>query len=505
MGYRNCVYDSREQCINLFTWDENGKRVRIVTSFNPYLYIEDARGNFNSIFNTKLVKKSFKNSFDRNKFIKDSGIRRVFEKLPPVHQFLIDTYWRDYEKPEFLENKLKTCYIDIETYGGDDKGFPNPEDTTHVVNVITCFDSLSNKFHTFGLKPYKPTDSDTVYVFCKSEKQLFINFIEYLEKDYPDIISGWNILGFDIPYIVNRCNKLLGEDFTKRMSPVGVVRFREFIGPFGNLQKRYHLDGISIIDYLELYKRFTLKERDSYKLNNIAEIELGQNKVDFGGISLNELADTDWDTFVKYNLQDVNIIVNLENKLQFISLLQIVAYSGLCTLEQSMSTLTSVTGALTIKAKEMGKIVPTFTRVMNDVINPGAFVAEPKKGFQEYFTYFDASSLYPNTMITLNISPETKVGRLVKDGEEFMLYHVSGKEFRVTPTQLEALMKKENLCLSKADILFSQKDKGIVPLFVDSLYSKRMKVRNKMMEDKKRVAMLKLQLQQIEDKLKTLD
>jgi DNA polymerase elongation subunit (family B) len=490
MSYRNCFYNNNTRSVELFTWDKDGNRIRCNVSHDPYLYVEDTKGDFTSIYNTKLKKKVFRNSYERSKWLRDSGVRRVFENLPPVQQYLLETFWRDNEKPSFTEHPIKLCILDIETYSVD--SFPNPEDPTHEVTLITCYDSLSKKFTTFGTKPYCGTNKNVDFVFCKTEPELFIKFIEYIKLDYPDIITGWNLEFFDMPYIINRCTRLLGEEYTKELSPLGRVHFRDIMGKFGQQQKRYYIDGVSIIDYIDIYKRFCFKEQDSFKLDNIGEIELGEKKVDLGGVSLATLTDTEWDKFVDYNIQDVNIVVRLEEKLQYLSLLRMLSYAGLCTFEQAMGTLTVINGALCIKSREIGKIISTFIRNDPDNVNPGAYVAEPKHGFQEKVISFDANSLYPNVMISLNLSPETKVGKFEKkDDNTFRVRHVSGKSFEMTKEKFAEFIRTEELAITKANFLFTQKFKGIVPLFVDHFYNKRVEVKKELQKYKVEMSKLK--------------
>ena len=190
MAYRNCVYKSREQAVVLFGWDEEGNRAKFEVSVSPYLYVEDQGGDKKTIYGTKAKKKSFNNSFERNKFVRDSGIKRLYENIPVVQQYLLDTFWRENESPDFTKNELKIMFIDIETYSVD--SFPNIDDPDHTVNVITCYDNFTEKFYTFGLNPYTGNNTNVVYTHCKNERDLFIKFIEYIEQDYPDVLSGWN-------------------------------------------------------------------------------------------------------------------------------------------------------------------------------------------------------------------------------------------------------------------------------------------------------------------------
>lgn len=486
MSYRNCVYNSREQSVRLFTWDKDGMRVAYDVSVNPYLYTEDSTGDKKTIYGTKAKKRIFKNTYERNNFIQTSGTTRLYENIPAVQQYLLDTFWRENEDVKFTKNQLKVTFLDIETYSVD--SFPDTSNPEHTVNVITCYDNFTKKFHTFGLKEYTGNRSDMIYYHCRNERDLFIKFIEYIESDYPDVLSGWNSEFFDIPYIINRCERILGEEYVKRLSPLGNVYYREMIGKFGKQQKRYYIDGVACIDYLDIYRRFCLKLRESYKLDAIGEIELGERKVDYGNMNLSSLADTDWKLFVDYNVQDVNLLVRLEEKLQYVVLLRMLAYVGLTTLEGAMGTISVINGALVIRARKRGELMSTFVRRGADGKNPGAYVAEPKAGFKTNIVSFDANSLYPNVMISLNLSPETKIGRVERTlSGNVNIYHTSGKCIELTPEKFNTFIKSEECSITKAGFLFTQKKRGIIPEFLDYYYNERVKVREDLFELKRKL------------------
>tara|TARA_R110000796_G_scaffold20781_4_gene61630 strand:- start:2730 stop:4835 length:2106 start_codon:yes stop_codon:yes gene_type:complete len=479
VAYRNAIYDGREGVVKLFCWDEDGNRIVTTTTHEPYLYVENPTGDKVSIFGTAVKKKSFQNGYLKSRFLKDSGVKRIFENMPPVQQFLLDVYWKDNEKEDFSQFPLKCCFLDIETFSVDT--FPDIDNPTHTINVITCYDNFSKKFFTFGLKPYTGTLQDNVvYVHCKDEKELLIKFIEYMESDYPDILSGWNSEGFDIPYIINRMERILGEDYVKRLSPVGNVYFRLMRGQFGQEKKRYFITGIACLDFLDVYKRFCLKLRESYKLDAIGGVELGETKVDYEGMSLAELSEKDWNKFIDYNIQDVNLLVKLEQKLQYIPLLRMLSYVGLTNLEGAMGTIQVINGALCIRARNRGEIISTFVRNDGEGKNPGAYVAEPKSGFKNHIVSFDANSLYPNVMISLNTSPETKVGKVDIVGDKVIIQHVSGKQFSLDRPGFAKFLKKEECSLSKAGVMFTQKKKGIIPEFLEYYYNQRVGIKKKL-------------------------
>jgi DNA polymerase elongation subunit (family B) len=492
VSYRNIYYDARERCINLFTWDEDGKRIKVTASYDPYLYIESGNGDAESIFGTKLVKKTFRTQYERYKYIKDTGVKRVFDNLPATQQYLVDTFWKSNETPEFSQHPIKVLFVDIETYSPDE--FPNPQDPTHTCNVITVYDSINDEFITFGLNEFNNKDDDVTYIHCLNEHDLFKRFVEYIEKDYPDIISGWNSEFFDLPYIINRCERLLGEEWRNRLSPSGKVYSRSIKGQFGADQVRWYIEGISLIDYLDVYKRFTPGVKESYKLDAIGAAELGEKKVDFGNMNLATLADQDWQTFVEYNIQDVRLLKKLEEKLKYTELIKMLAYVGLTSFEAALGSLSVINGATAVTARYRNQKIPSFIRNEDTGKNPGAYVGEPRSGFQENIVSFDANSLYPNVMISLNMSPETKVGKIEdKNGDNVTIRHVNGKTFTIDNSKFIEFIKNEDIAISKANVLFSQKKQGVMPTILDFYYSKRVEV-------KKELNMLKKQYSVTKDK-----
>jgi DNA polymerase elongation subunit (family B) len=439
-----------------------------------------------SIFNTKLKKKRFKNQSERSRFIKDNKIERVFDNFNVQQQFLIDTFWQDNEKDEFSKYPLKVYFIDIETYSPN--AFPDINNPQDPINVITIYDTITERYTAWGTKPFTKANDKTTYIYCKTERELYNKFLDFFSKDYPDILSGWNSEFFDIPYIINRMTKIVGEDETRRLSPIGSMRARTFMGKFGREQTRWHIEGISCVDYLEIYKRFCPVLRESYKLDAIGEVELDQRKIDYGDTDLASLSEDNWELFVEYNIQDVTLLINLEKKLQYIQLLRMIAYAGLTTFEGALGSLSVITGLCSIRARTKNQRIPTFVKEIKEggEKNAGAYVGEPQRNFQEHIVSFDANSLYPNMMITLNLSPETKVGKIIeRTDKEVVFRHVNGKEYTLSHKKLADFINIEQLAVSRADVLFSQKEKGIIPITVDYYYKKRVEIKKLLTKAKK--------------------
>ena len=492
--YRNAVYDPANQSMRLFTWNDKGERISADVTYEPYFYYEDPNGrDGTSLFDTPLTKKTFRTSYERGietgQYVnrrsgnKRAPTKRVFENLKPETQFLIDQFWTEYDKPEFTQYPLKIWFLDIETYSPGE--FPNPSKAKDPINVITIYDTIEEHFYTWGTKPYKNNDKDVTYKYCKNERVLLLKFVEHMQKDYPDIITGWNSDFFDIPYIIRRVEKLLGADYVSKLSPANHLKdpvySRVFPGEFFQDKERFYIKGLSCIDYLDVYKNFTQGLRESYKLDAIAKLELGEQKVDYGNTNLSSLADEDWQTFVEYNIQDVRLLAKLEDKLSYMALVRMLAYVGLVPMESALGTITVVTGAAVIQARKDGKIVPTFVRDSNHEKYEGAYVSEPTRGFQDAIVSFDANSLYPNTMITLNLSPETKIGWLENVNDKTVtVKHVNGKDYVLTHSKFAKFIEKEKIAVTKAKVLFTQKQKGIFPKIADNYYDKRVQVKREL-------------------------
>ena len=371
--YRNVAYLSRDQIMRVFTWDEDGTRVSYDIPYQPYYYMEPSdgrKGDKVSLYDTPLIKFEFPNEYRRRQAIdrlleqekrkdqQDRGSVRLFESISTVQQFLVDRYWKQNSDVEFSQHPIKVMFLDIETYSPNE--FPVPDKAADTVNVITVYDSIDKQFYTWGLKAYTPDKDNVTYKHCRSERELLLSFVEHLQKDYPDILSGWNSEFFDIPYLVNRIKRVLGDEVANRLSPINVIYNRNLISKFGKYNTRWHLKGVSCVDYLDVYKKFTQGLRESYKLDDVGEHELGEKKVEYGDMNLSSLADSDWKTFVDYNIQDVNLLVKMEEKLQYLELLRMLAYVGLTPFENAMGTLNVITGAAVIEARKGEVIVPTF-------------------------------------------------------------------------------------------------------------------------------------------------
>ena len=494
--YRAASYNPFNESVFLRTWTEDGQRIDTEIPFRPFLYLEkDGAEDAVSIFKTSLMKKTFKNSLERKKFVDNTANKRIFHNLAPEQQFLIDMYKEQNGDPNFSQFPLKVFLLDIEVDTTVEAGFPVPERAAVPINLITIYDTLTKATHTWGLKEqYTPTLPDCIYHRCKDEQDLILQFVDFWKSDYPDIASGWNSSGFDFPYIINRFMRIFGDDFVKQLSPVGSVRGRKVFTDMGKEVTIWSISGVSLIDYMDLYKAFSPGEKESFSLNYIAEIELGEGKIAYNAVSLGELAHTDWKLFVDYNIQDVHLLVKLEEKLKFLEIARMIAYKGCSNFEAALGKVAVVTGAVAIQAHKQGMVIPTFPNNLDREAFEGGFVRDPERGIQKSIVSFDVNSLYPNTIITLNISPETKLGKVVQGDFEniasdpkgdISIRLLNGKIHTLSGQKFKEFLVKEKVALTKAGVLYSQKTKGILPNLIDQIYKERVEAKDQMQKYKK--------------------
>ena len=487
--YRHATYDPLNHAIRLATWSETGERITVSRTYYPYLYIETpAESDEVSLFNTKLKKKTFNSSKERRIFAEKQDGPRVFHNFTCSQQFLIDEFSTEIDNPDFAKHPLKIFYLDIETYSPDE--FPEPSVAKAPINIITVFDNLTEKFYSFGLKEY-PSKENIIYKFCKNEAELLENFLIFFQKDYPDIVASWNGEVFDIPYLVNRINRVLGENQAKRLSPYNNLISKEIFTKFGKKAEKFYIEGIANLDYMNVYKKFSPVQKESYSLGSISALELGETKTEYEESNLSSLADKNWHLFVDYNIQDVNLLVKLEEKLHYLNILRSLSHVGLTNLETAMSTISIVAGAVAIQAKKNKKIIPTYPHKEDDGVTiEGAFVSEPQRGFHDSVISFDANSLYPNLIRTCNMSPEMKIGNVKHENDKVIIRFESGKEHAVSHEKYEEFKKTQQLAETKIGTIFSQKQIGLVPQIIEENYKKRMDIKKEMNKIKRELLKL---------------
>lgn len=513
--YRNIIYNSKNKECIILSWDENGEPINIRVPYKPYIYL--LTNNVNkvdgySIYNEPLVKKEFETSYERYRFLKEYHYPRIYNNLDVAQQCLVDLYYTKNETDEFSKFNLNVGFFDIETYSPN--GFPNPFEANDEINAITLYSSKFEKYYVLGCKPFDNKFDDVEYILCENERMLLQQFIQLITSLNIDVLSAWNGEGFDFPYICNRICKICGSNWLNKICLLSdelykPVNKREILGDKGETIQKWTIEGLSLIDYMLLYKKYTYVDRPSFALNYISNIELGDTKIEHANYELFELADKDWQTFIEYNIQDVRLLVKLDKKLKFINLLKMQAYVGLTTLEKAMGTVSVTLGALAIRAKHKNKYLHTKVNFSGNIEFEGGYVKEPVKGFHDDIVSYDANSLYPNTVISLNISMETKLGKVLREDDDFVWFESNkdSKLLKINKQQFYKKCKENEIAIAKSGVIFSQKQQGILAEFMDYYYQGRIKTKKLLKQTYKLLEECKNENEKkdIEDRIEYLD
>lgn len=459
----------------------NGKTVQSKIDFAPSLFVKtNKESKFKSIYGENIEQLDFENINSARDFVKkykDIENFSIFGNTNYAYQYITSTFVNDIE---FDIAQIGIWSIDIECAA--EYGFPNTDDPIEPILLITLQNYNTKEIFTFGTGSFTVTRSKHEYVECKDEYDLLKKFIAFISNNAPHIITGWNIEFFDIPYLCNRILKVLGEDSLKQLSPWNVVNKKE-ISRFKKIETVFDIMGISILDYLDLYKKFTYNAQESYRLDHIAKVELGKEKLDYGEYeSFRMFYKNNWNKFVEYNVVDTELVDQLEEKMKLIELIITMAYDAKCNYVDVFSPVRTWDCILWNHLRKKNIIIGQRNENILDRQIEGAYVHEPIPGRYDWVVSFDATSLYPSIIMQYNLSPETKV---------------LGKSKSVTVNDL--LNRKintnnlvsEDVCMTANGYFFQRKQQGIFPEIVNKLFEDRLKYKKLMLNCQKKYEITK--------------
>lgn len=388
----------------LYRGIDNGRRIKLKIDYQPTLFTPSKNRTEYTTINNEYVAaikpgtiretRDFVKQYDEVEGFKIYGNQRY------EYTFISDRYKGDVE---WDRQYLNICNIDIEV--GSENGFPDPSTAGEPIIAICC--NIRNRIVVFGYSDFNNMHGDRVeFVRCKDEIDLIKRFISYWSVDHPDIITGWNVKFFDIPYLVNRIRNLLGEDYAKKLSPWNALNERRaFI--MGREQVTYVPLGVAIWDYLELYKKFVYKPQDSYKLDSICHDELGERKLSYEEYgNLHTLYKEDYQKFIEYNIRDVELVDKLDDKLKLIDLALTLAYDSKSNYEDVFAQVRMWDNIIFNYLRRNNKVIPPMQKHSKDSAYIGAYVKDPQIGLHNWIASFDLNSLYPHLIMQFNISPD---------------------------------------------------------------------------------------------------
>jgi DNA polymerase elongation subunit (family B) len=384
-------------------------------------------------------------------------------------QYISETYPEDEIK--FDIKKIRLVTIDIEV--ASENGFPNVFDCAEELLAITLQNYATKNIICFASRPYINTRKDVVYVECRDEIDLIQHFLAFWERETPDVITGWNCELYDIPYIAGRIDRILGEKEARRLSPWGNIRRRELVIK-GREQISYEVAGVSIIDYLDLYKKFTYKAQESYRLDHIANVELGQKKLDHSEFeTFKDFYTKDWQKFIDYNIRDVELVDQLEDKMKLIELCFTMAYDAKINFNDVFFQVRTWDAIIYNYLKKRNIVIPPKDRSEKSDKFAGAYVKEPIPGMYDYVVSFDLNSLYPHLIMQYNISPETLLDER----------HPSATVDKILQRQVD-LEKYSDYAVCPNGAMYRKDVRGFLPELMEKMYNDRVIFKKKMLEAK---------------------
>jgi DNA polymerase elongation subunit (family B) len=471
---------------------ENGKRFNRKHKFYPTFHVPDPSGDWQSLDGRTLGQMKPGSMHDCKDFIdKYSDVTNfgVYGTTNYVHQFISETFPG---KIKYDRTKLNICTIDIEV--GSEDGFPEPRDAKHEIITITIKDNNKSLYHTWGSYDFDSDkcEQDVFYHRCRDEKDLLLSFLEYWSFHIPDIITGWYSDFFDIPYLVNRIARVLGEGCVYSLSPWRKInggksqKYTLKARPEGTDdiiggEETYDIVGISQLDYINLFKKFTLNtlgQQESYKLDHIANVVLGEKKLDYSEYgSLHMLYKSDYQKFVEYNIKDVELVDRIEEKLGLIDLVLTMAYRAKCTLNETLGTVGIWDAILYNEFKRRKIAVPQKKTSSYNTIE-GGHVKDPQVGSHEWVVSFDLNSLYPHLIMQYNMSPETVVNDIRRNTtiDELLELCSENKDANIP----------DDRCLTATGQLFRNDVEGIIPQIIQEYYDERVQIKKQMLDAKQR-------------------
>ena len=441
--------------------------------YKKYAYVKNRTGSYVSLYGDKLKRV--------NKWDKEQP--GMFESdVNPEIRVLVDNYTASDE----VSVGHKTLIFDIEVEVT--QGFPNIKKAENKITSIAFNDPILNIYFCYVLDPLSKLETDVkrangdIIVSFKDEYDLLNAFFKKYMEIQPTILTGWNIEFFDVSYLYNRACQILGQNIANLLSPIQQVYWSDF-------HNRYKIAGVSILDYLALYKKYTFSQRPSYRLDAIGEYEIGEKKVEYEG-TLNDLYKNELEKFVQYNLQDVKLVKKLDDKLDFIEIARGLAHLGHIPYEDVFMSSRYLEGAILVYLRKNNIVAPNRHKKDENTKYEkfmGAYVQEPQSGKHNWVYDLDITSMYPSCIMSLNISPETKLGKIEGwNPEEFLkkdnkkTYSLTNKGnliTRYTETELKRMFENESIGIATNGVMYRTDKDGLLPALLKKWFDERVEYR----------------------------
>ena len=452
---------------------ENGKRFESRESeYRPTLFLPDPAKKFKYKTLEGECVAPIKPGFVRDcrehyERYKDIENFKTYGNDRYVSQYISDKYPEDEIK--FDMSKIRLVTLDIEVKS--ENGFPDPEASAEEILLISIQDYNTKEIITWGVNPFVNKQKNVNYIECGTEQVLLSRFIDYWTNNTPDVVTGWNVKLYDIPYLTGRLVKVLGEKEMRKLSPWR-KNTENFYHIMGQKKLYYDVAGVAQLDYLDLYKKFTYTNQESYRLDHIAKVELGQQKLDHSEFdTFKDFYTKGWQKFVEYNIIDVELVDRLEDKMKLIELALTMAYDAKVNFDDVFFQVRMWDNIIYNYLKKRDIVIPPKEMSKKDDKYAGAYVKEPKPGKYDWVVSFDLNSLYPHLIMQYNISPETL------------------RETRHSSASVEGFLNEEieidgdyAVCANGAQ--YRKDVRGFLPELMDKMYSERVIFKKRMLQAK---------------------
>lgn len=462
----------------LYRGYKDGRRIQTKIPFSPTLYVPVEKSTAWKALDGKSVEpvrlETMREAKEFLERYKDVSNFEIYGNTNYIAQFVAEKFPNEIK---FDPSLINITTIDIEV--ASDEGFPEPEQANYPITAITIKNNIDNTFYVFGLGDYDVSksimkDNRVKYEKCRDEHELLIKFIAHwgTPSHMPDVVTGWNIRNFDIPYIINRAARIVHEDTIKKLSPWGRVEEKQVTMQKKQVQM-YDIIGVAQLDWMDLFKKFgyTFGPQETYRLDHIANVVLGEHKLEYDG-TLHSLYMTDHQKFIDYNIRDVDLVDRMEDKVGLIVLCFTMAYRAGVNYNDTFGT-TAIWDSLIYRyLLPQNIVVPPNKESIKEPYD-GGYVKDPHCGVHDWVASFDVNSLYPNIIVQWNMSPETIVkGR---------------HDHRVSPDSiLEGYQpEKTEYGIAGSGQMFSNKKQGFMPKIIEDMYDERVKIKKLMLDAKK--------------------
>ena len=451
----------------------NGERINRKVKYSPTLFCPVMRETkFKTLegnYVTPIKHQTMKDAKEWVEQYKDQP-HLLYGNTNYAYSFL----YENYPDLDWQFDQILIATIDIEV--ACENGFPNPQDADEPLLSITIKNHANKQIFVWGVGEYKTSRNDVSYVNCDNEKELIFEFLKFWSLNQPDIITGWNTEFFDIPYLCNRIKKICGEDDLKKLSPWRSVQSRNVM-QMGRSHQVYDIQGVAALDYLDLYRKFTYTNQESYRLDHIAYVELGERKDGNPYDTFRDWYTNDYQSFIDYNITDVEIVDKLEDKMKLIELCLTMAYEGKVNYVDVLGTVKYWDVMIHNYLMDKGIVIPQKKNKDKSDKYEGAYVKDPQVGMHKWVVSFDLNSLYPHLIMQYNISPETMKSEKTVPGMSVDKL----LEKKVDTSVLDNVTMTPNGALFKKDV------KGFLPEMMEGMYNDRVKYKKAMLDAKQKL------------------